>query len=425
MASDLAGLQRRTLRVLIAAQILGGAGFFLGIVVAVLLADELTDSESLLGVPTAVAVMVSALAAAPLGAGMQRAGRRPGLVAGQLCAAVGAVVIVVAGGIESFALFCVGMGAFGIGNTANLLARYAASDLAPAERRGRAISTILLATAAGAILGPNLAEAAGGLGDELGVPAEAAPFAISAVVMALAAVVTLVLLRPDPLLAAHAAARGEAGEPSGAAPELVEAAGPSPPEETAGGEPWPKLAITGAAAMVLANVAMVSVMTMTPIHLDDAGQSLGTVGLVISLHVAGMFLPSPVTGVLVDRVGRVPVIAASGVVLIAAGGLALPSSGHDTALVTAALILLGIGWNLGLVGGSTLLTDAIPLERRARAQGQADMWMGAAGAVGSLASGPALALGGFGLIAAAGAFLGAGLVLVALRAGLFEPAPAV
>ena len=117
-------------------------------------------------------------------------------------------------------------------------------------------------------------------------------------------------------------------------------------------------------------------------------------------------------------------IAASGAVLILAGGLALPSSGHDTGLIIAALVLLGIGWNLGLVGGSTLLTDSIPLAHRARAQGQADMAMGAAGALGSLASGPALAAGGFGLLAVAGSCLGALLVLVALRAGLFEPAPA-
>ena len=360
-------LQRHTQRVLIAAQILGGAGFFLGIAVAVLLARDLSSSDWLLGVPTAIAVAASAGAAGPMGAWMQKSGRRPGLVAGQLCGAAGAVVIVLSAAMESFPLFCVGMAAFGLGNTANLLARYAASDLVPTERRARAISTILLATAVGAILGPNLSDAAGGLGDELGVAPEAAPFAISAVLLLAAAATLFALLRPDPLLSARDLdAAGEA--PSDAGPGAAEAADPE------GREVWTRGAITGAGAMVLANVAMISIMTMTPIHLDDADQSLGTVGMVISLHVAGMFLPSPLSGALADRFGRLPVIAASGVVLMAAGGLAIPSTGHETVLIAAALVLLGIGWNLGLVGGSALLTDSVPLATETRTRRDRRTW---------------------------------------------------
>jgi MFS family permease len=418
-------VQRRTIRVLVAAQVFAGAGFFLGFAVSVLLARELTDNESLIGVPVAIAVAAAALVAGPFGTWMGRAGRRPALVTGQLVGALGAAAVVLSARAESFALFCVAMAAFGVGNAANLFARYAASDLPPADRRGRAISAILLAMAAGAILGPNLADAAGGLGDELGVVSVAAPFAVSSLLLAIAAAVIAVALRPDPLLTARALP--EAESPTGAASEAeavseaaVEAHAPEGAEEPLR---WSRMALTGAAAIVLANVVMVSIMTMTPIHLDDADQSLAVVGLVISLHVAGMFLPSPVSGVLVDRAGRLPVIAASGVVLIAAGGLALPSSGHDTELIIAALVLLGIGWNLGLVGGSALLTDSVPIGARARAQGQADMAMGAAGALGSLASGPAMDAGGFGALAVFGACLGGALVLIAVRAGLFA-APA-
>jgi MFS family permease len=398
-------LQRRTLRVLVAAQIFGGAGFFLGFAVSVLLARKLTAGDSLIGLPVALSVAAAALAAGPMGAWMSRSGRRPALVAGQFCGAAGAALVVLAGGIGSFALFCAAMTIFGVGNASNLFARYAASDLSATERRGRAISAVLLATAAGAILGPNLAEAAGGVGDTLGVPDEAAPFAFSAILLVVAAAINLTALRPDPLLSARRLAGPAA----------------APPAAGSGPTPWSRLALTGAAAIVLANFVMVSIMTMTPVHLDDAGQSLGVVGLVISLHVAGMFLPSPVSGALVDRVGRLPVIAASGAVLMLAGGLAMPSSGHDTGLVIAALVLLGIGWNLGLVGGSALLTDSIPLAQRARAQGRADMAMGAAGALGSLASGPVLEAWGFGAIAVAGGLTGGVLVLIALRAGLFEP----
>jgi MFS family permease len=403
-------LQHRTIRVLVAAQIFGGGGFFLGFAVSVLLARELTDDDSLIGIPVAIAVAAAALSAGPLGSWMQRSGRRPGLAAGQLCGATGAVCVVLAARADSFLLFCGAMALFGAGNASNLLARYAASDLPTPDRRGRAISMVLLATAGGAILGPNLAEAAGALGDTLGVPDEAAPFAFSAVALVISAGIVLVGLRPDPLLAAREAA-GPATAGAGT--------------DAGGVEPvWTRMALTGAAAMVLANVVMVGIMTMTPIHLDDAGQSLGVVGLVISLHVAGMFLPSPVTGVLVDRVGRLQVIGASGGVLVLAGGLALPSSGHDTGLVIAALVLLGIGWNLGLIGGSTLLTDSIPLSQRARAQGRADLAMGLAGALGSLASGPVMHGGGFGVLALVGGFMGAALVVVALRAASFAPRPA-
>jgi MFS family permease len=340
--------------------------------------------------------------------------------------------------VESFPLFCAGMGLFGVGNASNLLARYAASDLSDPSRRGQAISALLFATAAGAMLGPNLAEAADGLGDELGVSAKAAPFAISFVLVSGAAAVILALLRPDPLLVARELDAQPTPIPQSAGPpppaseaELVAELEPVAPAAPAD-EParrftvreWPRMALVGAAAIVLANVTMVSIMTVTPLHLDDAGQSLAVVGLVISLHVAGMFLPSPVSGALVDRVGRVPVIAAAGVVLLLAGGVAAPTSGHAAAPVIAALVLLGIGWNLGLVGGSTLLTDSIPLAERARAQGQADFAMGMAGALGSLAAGPVLHAGGYALLGAAGAALGAALVLVALRGGLLSSAAA-
>jgi MFS family permease len=437
VGADRAALQRRTLRVLIGAQILGGAGFFLGFAVSVLLARELIDGEALVGLPVAIAVAAAALAARPLGAWMQRSGRRPGLALGQACGAAGALVILLSARVESFTLFCAGMGLFGVGNASNLLARYAASDLSEPARRGHAISALLFATAAGAMLGPNLAEAAGGLGDELGVSAKAAPFAISFLLLSGAAAVTLALLRPDPLLVARELAAQPAAPAAAAVPpppaSEAEFVAELEPETPAAGptraprlgvRAWPRAALIGAAALVFANVTMVSIMTVTPLHLDDAGQSLGVVGLVISLHVAGMFLPSPLSGALVDRVGRVPVIAAAGVVLLLAGGVAAPTSGHSVAPVIAALVLLGIGWNLGLVGGSTLLTDAIPLAERARAQGQADFAMGMAGALGSLAAGPVLHAGGYALLGIAGAGLGAGLVLLALRGGLLSPAPA-
>ena len=405
-------IQRRTLRVLAAAQVLSGCAFFLGIAVAALLARDVSGQEALSGVPLAFGVISAALAAAPMSSWMVRVGRRPGLVAGQLIAACGAAVVVAAAAAESFPLLCVGMAAFGIGNTANLLARYAATDLAPAARRARAISVVLLATAAGAIVGPNLVSQTEPLADWLGVADSAGPFVVSVVLYALAAAVLLVLLRPDPLLSAR--------ELDGVTP----AAGIGALDALRTLPAWPPLALTGVVAMALGNVAMVAVMTMTPVHMKDAGESLSAVGLVISLHVAGMYLPSPISGSLADRYGRLPVIAAGGATLIAAGICSALAPGDHTPLVAVALILLGVGWNFGLVGGSALITDAIPPERRPQTQGAADLVMGLTGAIGSLTAGPLFHAGAFGLLGAGAAGLGVLLIVVAARARGQVAAPA-
>ncbi len=405
-------IQRRTLRTLATAQVLSGCAFFLGISVAALLARDVSGQEALSGVPLAFGVISAALAAAPMSSWMARVGRRPGLVTGQLIAACGAAVVVAAAAAESFPLLCVGMAAFGIGNTSNLLARYAATDLAPAQRRARAISVVLLATAAGAIVGPNLASQTEPLADWLGVVDSAGPFAVSVVLYALAASTLLVLLRPDPLLSAR--------QLDGVTP----AAGTGALDALRTLPDWPALALTGVTAMAIGNVAMVAVMTMTPVHMEDAGQSLSAVGLVLSLHVAGMYLPSPLSGALADRYGRLPVLAAGGATLIAAGVCSALAPGDHTPLVAVALVLLGIGWNFGLVGGSALITDAVAPERRPQTQGAADLVMGLTGALGSLTAGPLFHAGAFGLLGVGAAVLGLLLILVASRARGQVAAPA-
>jgi len=408
-----AEIQRRTLRVLTAAQVLSGCAFFLGIAVAALLARDVSGKEALSGVPLAFGVTTAALVAVPLSSWMARVGRRPGLVAGHLIAACGSAVVVAAAAAGSFALLCIGVAAFGVGNAANLLARYAATDLAPAERRARAISVVLLATAAGAILGPNLVSQTEPLADWLGVSDSAAPFAVSVVLYVLAAVTLLVLLRPDPLLCARRF-EGVAAPAAGAGAFHALKTLPE----------WPPLALTGVMAMAIGNIAMVAVMTMTPVHMEAAGESLSAVGLVISLHVAGMYMPSPVSGVLADRYGRLPVLAGGGGLLIAAGACSALAPGDHTPLVAVALVLLGIGWNFGLVGGSALITDAVAAERRPQTQGAADLVMGLTGAIGSVAAGPLFHAGAFALLGAGAATLGMLLIFVAARARGLVTSPA-
>jgi MFS family permease len=126
--------------------------------------------------------------------------------------------------------------------------------------------------------------------------------------------------------------------------------------------------------------------------------------------VAAMFLPSPLTGRLVDRVGRRPLIAAGGVVLLASGLLAAAAPDDSVGLLAVALVLLGLGWNLGLVAGTALLTDAVPLERRARTQGTVDLGVALAGATGGIGSGLVVAAAGFSTLGIAGALLALAIV---------------
>ena len=393
-----AAVQRRTLRTLVVTQVLGGAGLASGVAVGSLIARDLGGSDALAGLPAAVSTTGGALAAVPLSRLMARAGRRPGLALGYATGAVGALVVVGAAAAEVFALLLVGMALFGAGTTANLLARYAAADCATPHARGRALSTVLFATTFGAVAGPNLAEPADALGRDLGLPQLAGPFVLSVVAYLSAAVAVLLLLRPDPLLTARA---------QGAA----DVAGPAGPR----GSVWSLVlrgpALVGLSAMVGAQFVMVAMMTMTPVHMLGHGHDLGVIGFVISAHIAGMYLLSPVGGWLTDRVGRPATLQLGAGALLAAGVLGALADPRTVPLLTVALFLLGLGWSLSLVAGSALLVDAVPLDRRAQAQGNADLLVGLAGATGGLGAGLVLALSGFAVIA-----LGTAAVAVLLLA---------
>jgi MFS family permease len=173
--------------------------------------------------------------------------------------------------------------------------------------------------------------------------------------------------------------------------------------------------------MVVTQLVMVALMTMTPVHMRDHGHGLGAAGLVISLHIAAMFLPSPVTGVLVDRLGRRPLIAAAGVTLLAAGLLAAAAPPDSLLLLTVSLVLLGLGWNVGLVAGTALLTDAVPLQTRARTQGSVDVGVALAGATGGIGSGLVVAASSFAALGLAGGLVALALVPSLLVAGRAHP----
>jgi len=394
--------QRRTLAVLLLAQILSGAGLAAGITVGALLAEQMMGSSRLSGLPTVFFTIGSAAAAVGLGRMSQRFGRRAGLSAGYFTGAVGCVGAVVAAAIGSITLLFASMLIYGVGAATNLQARYAGADLAAPSRRGRAVSIVLVATAVGAILGPNLVRATGTLATKIGFPALAGPFMLAALSYVSSALVLWLLLRPDPLLLARRLADDASSRTTPHATTESQAA-PTAAAESRQKWSWPLA--SGAGIMIIAQLIMVAIMTITPIHIEHHGHGIEVTGIVIGAHVAGMFLPSPFSGWLVDRFGYLAIAVASGVTLLAAGLIAAWTPVDSVAMLVLALVLLGVGWNLGLVSGTTLVTDAVPLATRARTQGMVDLGIALAGAGGGLSSGLIFAATSYATLTLAGGLL--------------------
>lgn len=388
--------QRRVLTVLVASQVLSGAGLAAGITVGALLAQDMLDSTSLSGLPSALFTAGSALAAVVVGRVSQRHGRRPGLAAGYATGALGSLGVIAAAVTGNAPLLFLALFVYGAGSATNLQARYAGADLADARHRGRAVSTVLVATTLGGVVGPNLAAPTGVLAETLGVPRLAGPFLLAGAAYAAGALILTVWLRPDPLLLARTLAAERLREAESSPEHQPD---PQPPAAPRGGVPL------GAAIMALTQLVMVAIMTMTPVHMQHHGHGTAASGLVIALHVGAMFLPSPLTGLLVDRFGRLWIACASGVVLLAAGALAAGAPPSSVPLLSLALVLLGLGWNLGLISGTALITDGAALATRARTQGLVDVAIAVSGAVGGMASGFVVATGGYPLLAATGGAL--------------------
>jgi MFS family permease len=401
-APELARVQRRTVRVLMASQVLGGVGIASGLAVGGLLAAEVSGSTALSGLAVTATVLGAGVAALPLARVMSADGRRRGLAAGWTVGTVGAGLMVAAAVADSFLVLLVGAVLFGAATTANLQARYAATDCAEPARRGRALAVVVWATTVGAVLGPNLTGPGATVARAFGLPELAGPFVFSAVGFGVAAAVVTLLLRPDPLLTARAAL-GAAYVPA-PHPRLrasLAVVGRSPD------------AVLGLAAVVVGHAVMVGVMSMTPVHMHDGGAHLRVVGLVISVHIAGMYALSPLVGALADRLGRVPVIVLGQGVLLTAVAVAGIGSASTSAL-GAGLFLLGLGWSCSLVAGSTLLSESVELSGRPGVQGASDFLMNVGAALGGAASGVLLGALGYGGLTAVAAVLTVPVLLLTL-----------
>jgi len=383
----------RLMATLFAAQVCGSTGHSIGMAVGSIMAAGIVGTNTWSGLPVAVGALGTALASWPLARLMERSGRRPGLALGYGLSVVGALLGMVGVMVSSFVLLLVGMALFGIAQTSNLLSRYAAADVSPGAQRGRAMGLIVWGSSAGSIVGPNLMEPALRVGAALGVPPAASAFLISVVGYALAAILIELWLRPDPLAVArrlHEVA-ATSGTPEGARPL---------------GAILSDLRVQLAlATLTISQFVMISTTSTSPVYLHDQGYHVQTIGLAVSLHLGGMYVTSPLSGWLSDRVGRLPVIGLGALVLIGAVMLAGLAPGSDGALVILGLFLNGVGWNFAFVAGSALLTDALSPAERASTQGLADLFMGLMGAFGSAAGGMILGVWGFTVLNTVGAVL--------------------
>lgn len=385
-------LHRKTLTTVVISQAFGGAGLAAGISVGALIAQDMLGTEALSGLPTALFTLGAALTAFLIGRATQRTGRRSALGFGFIAGGLGAIGVIIATQISSPVLLFASLFIYGAGTATNLQARYAGTDLAPDHRKGTAVSIAMVATTIGAVAGPNLIEPLGGLAERLGLVPLTGPFLLAAIAYIAAGVILVIMLRPDPYVVAQQLETQDttqAGKTTSAQPVDT----PS------------RLVWVGALVMVISQMVMVGIMTMTPVHMRAHDHSMGAVGLVIGLHVGAMWLPSLITGPLVDRIGPRVMATSGGTILLISGLLAAFAPADSLVALVLALVLLGIGWNIGLVSGTTLVVHGTQPDTRAATQGSIDVWYQIFGAGAGVVSGILMSAAGFGVLAVVGGIL--------------------
>jgi MFS family permease len=377
---------RRITGVLFAAQCLASAAFIATSTVSAIAGTALSGQRGLAGVPAAASTLAGAGAAFLWGLLMDRLGRRPALALGLFFGVAGAGLCIWGITVGSFPVFVGGMMLIGVAQAAVTLSRFIAAEVQVPERRGRAVSTVVLGGTAGAIGGPLLVMPSGHLAMQAGTSDLAGAFGAAVFLLLAAGAVVAAALRPEPLtLVDHGPAEAE----------------PAPGRRPIGEILKVPAAAAAVIAMVFSQVVMVGVMVITSLYMKDMHHDLGDVSVVFSAHTIGMYAFSLLSGRLIDRWGRRPVILVGAFVLVLAC-LSAPLTG-ETIPLSVSLLLLGLGWNFCFVGGSTLLADHLRPSERGRTQGFNDLLVGFAAAVGSLGSGLVAARFGYTGVGLAGA----------------------
>lgn len=387
--------QGRIVRVLALTQVIGGIGNGAGLAVGSLLVKDVSGSSGWAGTAVVMLTLGAAAFAIPLSSLAARSGRRPALTAGWIAGASGAAMTVVGAHTRLLPLVLLGLLLFGGSTAANLQSRFAAVDRAEPAQIGRALSLVVWSTTIGAVVGPNLTGPGASVAGSVGLPDLAGPMLFSATSFALAGLVTWTLLRPDPLVRSGTV-RPQRQRVRDALPHVRGHA---------------RIAI---ATIATSHAVMVSVMALTPVHMEDHGASLNIIGLTISLHIAGMFALSPVMGWASDRWGPHRIALSGQAVLLLAVAIA-GTSGESQVRISVGLTLLGIGWSASVIAGAAMLTAALAVQDRPVVQGFSDLTMNLAGALGGLLAGAVVSLSGFGTLNAAAAVLTVPVVVLVVR----------
>ena len=404
---------------LITAQLLSGAGIASGYAVGGLLAEEITGQTSMAGFAQMSVILGAGLIAYPLAVLAGRSGRRKALTLGFGIGTLGAVVVLIGVALQFLPLFMLGMMMCGSSTASGLQARYAAVDLADPAAAGRAMSLVVWATTVGSVLGPSFTAPGAHLGETLGMNGLAGPYLISMVAFALATLSASTLTKTVAAGTDHpgehrldeprhdgegtaedngnAASAREPAAPNGS---TAEAAAPPPMKlgealRFALARPVPLFAMI---TIIAGQMMMTNVMVMTPVHMDHQEFSLGAIGIVVSIHIAGMYALSPVFGWMADRWGSGVVIAGGAgifVLTIVLGVIDAVAPESSMVLLSIALVLLGIGWSMFLIGGSSLLTASVPAHAKVPLQGASDSAMNLGGALMAAMAGSVLGAGGF------------------------------
>lgn len=366
--------ERRTVRVLASAQVLNGLGVAGTVAAGSLLVSSITDSETLAGLAQTSSVLGAAALALPLARLTQIGGRRLALSVGYLSGVIGSLLAILGGTTENVFFMLAGTFCMGAASAAGYQARFAAIDLATNETRARQLSLVVWALTIGAVLGPNMMQPSGNLANKLGLPSLVGPYLISAFALFFATLVIQVFLRPDPYLLAQQRIHSSqiSNETTKNVLALIRIN---------------QRAIFALVSIAIGHIAMVSIMVMTPVHMAHVDVTLTIIGLVISVHILGMYAFSPLVGSLSDRVGRIKTIQIGVLILLLSALISGFAKADDSITLGIGLFLLGLGWSLTLIAGSALLAESVSDEMKTSVQGASDLVMNLSGAGGGALAG--------------------------------------